>query len=555
MKQTSKSDKSKSKRMSKKISIRKHLPLLVRVHYDAVKNFSPSKLFGLGVMGLVAVFGVLLATQTISPTTSAETNYAGTTIVSNFLQISTTINFSVSVASTGSTQRTIEHVGYHENSAPGNSIRIRGCSTTPGDYEAASRRGPSAAHYEATVAPSSTNVCIMVRFRQAVPLPNGRSFFRYGFHGPYNLERTTPIPTNQLPETSTPTNQLPETSTPTNQLPETSTPTNQLPEIATNYANLHTSVPTSKFVQISATQATFDASVMTSSMTLQSVKYYATSQQNVLLAQCSVAPSKYKGRTALKTGPPNQPSISYKATIGADDKTVCIMVSFRDGSTIKYGFHGPFSTNSNERFGITLRQDGSTYIFETNRDVLWSHKYLVNATVHVVGAATIIYPECVKTFVAIGNRSDEYRVSVVQNLSENDYHICIRASDGHGNYGYKVVPVQVGNEDPATDTGAQTDPTNRQGQSQTTTTDDITETVATDTTVDETPDTTASQTEETTDTTETTASQTEEATIISETGVLDDEGSWAQLGGYVLLAAAALGAARILVIKKYKKIS
>ncbi|MYB77164.1 MAG: hypothetical protein F4X83_08730 [Chloroflexi bacterium] len=46
-----------------KISIRKHLPLSVRVHYDTVRNFSPMKLFGVGVMALIAVFGTLLAFQ------------------------------------------------------------------------------------------------------------------------------------------------------------------------------------------------------------------------------------------------------------------------------------------------------------------------------------------------------------------------------------------------------------------------------------------------------------------------------------------------------------
>ena len=61
----------KTKR-SKKISIRKHLPLSVRVHYDVIRNFSPFKLFGLGIMMFIAVFGVLLATQVISPTSEAS---------------------------------------------------------------------------------------------------------------------------------------------------------------------------------------------------------------------------------------------------------------------------------------------------------------------------------------------------------------------------------------------------------------------------------------------------------------------------------------------------
>ena len=70
-------DKQPSSRDNKKISIRKHLPLAVRVHYDVVRNFSLVKLAGVGVMALIAVFGVLLATQTLSPQSSASTNGTG----------------------------------------------------------------------------------------------------------------------------------------------------------------------------------------------------------------------------------------------------------------------------------------------------------------------------------------------------------------------------------------------------------------------------------------------------------------------------------------------
>ncbi|MYB40063.1 hypothetical protein F4X86_02070 [Candidatus Saccharibacteria bacterium] len=58
----------------KKISIRKHLPLPVRVYYDIVRNWSPIKLAGLAAMSLVAVFGVLLTTQVLSPQSQASVN-------------------------------------------------------------------------------------------------------------------------------------------------------------------------------------------------------------------------------------------------------------------------------------------------------------------------------------------------------------------------------------------------------------------------------------------------------------------------------------------------
>ena len=66
----------KDKKLGKKVSVRKHLPLSVRVHYDTVRNFSAAKLAGLGVMAAMAVFGVFLSTQIASPQSFA----AGSTI-------------------------------------------------------------------------------------------------------------------------------------------------------------------------------------------------------------------------------------------------------------------------------------------------------------------------------------------------------------------------------------------------------------------------------------------------------------------------------------------
>ena len=63
-----------NKPSKKRISIRKHLPLSIRVHYDIVRNWSPVKLAGLAAMSLIAVFGVLLVTQTVSPQSQASTN-------------------------------------------------------------------------------------------------------------------------------------------------------------------------------------------------------------------------------------------------------------------------------------------------------------------------------------------------------------------------------------------------------------------------------------------------------------------------------------------------
>ena len=62
-------------RESEPVSIRRHLPLAVRVHYDAVRNFALIKIFGLAVMALIGILGLLLATQIVSPRSSASAEW------------------------------------------------------------------------------------------------------------------------------------------------------------------------------------------------------------------------------------------------------------------------------------------------------------------------------------------------------------------------------------------------------------------------------------------------------------------------------------------------
>ena len=72
--------KANTSRKAKRISIRRYLPIGVRVHYDVVRNFAPIKLVGLSVMVMIAVFGILLATQTVSPASEASAVWEEATV-------------------------------------------------------------------------------------------------------------------------------------------------------------------------------------------------------------------------------------------------------------------------------------------------------------------------------------------------------------------------------------------------------------------------------------------------------------------------------------------
>ena len=63
------------KRLKKKISERNKLPFLGRLRHDVLHNFTSRKIVGLMVMAGLAIGGIVLATQLVSPSTTASTDY------------------------------------------------------------------------------------------------------------------------------------------------------------------------------------------------------------------------------------------------------------------------------------------------------------------------------------------------------------------------------------------------------------------------------------------------------------------------------------------------
>ena len=65
---------------NKRTPTRKRAPAAVGARYDLVRNFSKNKIFGLVVMGFMAVFGVLLAMQSVGPQSQAAEAYTPSTL-------------------------------------------------------------------------------------------------------------------------------------------------------------------------------------------------------------------------------------------------------------------------------------------------------------------------------------------------------------------------------------------------------------------------------------------------------------------------------------------
>ena len=538
MKKASKPDKGKNKAASKgkKISIRKHLPLFVRIHYDTVKNFSPSKLFGIGVMAFIAVFGVLLATQTISPTTSAvlDQSSSNDVQVTNFSSASDKARFIVRVAG----QQRIKNVKYYESRLPSDSGI--GCTRDIDDYDDFAIVGTvpyNVSDYVIEdISTSAKRLCIVVSYTFELyfpPTQSTRTTDAYTFQGPFPVN----VDNEESSTTST----------------GTSTSTIQTPQSVTNYKDIHTSVPRNRFKQTSRTQVSFDASVTTANLTLLDVKYYTTtvlSQQNIP-ATCATMPTRYTRPASSSRSGPSSYTKGYTASVGSKDKGICIMISFkRVGSEeTMYGFHdsSPFRINGDYKFEIkSVSQEGLNYVFEAGRDAMWSHKYSTMPTGSSLEEQrrSASYG-CDGHFVVAVNYSRDYEV-LLEGLSAGRYVLCIEASDGRGNYASKVVNIQV--SDGSTET---TPVTTTPVKTETTPVKPETTPVKTETTPVK-PETTPVKPE--VEETETVTREPEEATAIADTGILDDENSWSQLGGYILIAGAALGTARILVVKKYKQI-
>ncbi len=169
-----KSDNSSSSK--KVISIRRYLPLAVRVRYDAVRNSAPVKMAGMGVIVLVGIFGILLATQTVSPQSSASPDDAVTVIsglnnsttVSKLGETADTLTFSVDASMNPSRTSVSLIVKYYTASSSNTT-----CSSSPSTYDygtvaAASNElngsgGRYGGDYSANIDSEDSIVCVNVR--------------------------------------------------------------------------------------------------------------------------------------------------------------------------------------------------------------------------------------------------------------------------------------------------------------------------------------------------------------------------------------------------------
>ena len=492
-------------RKTKKISIREHLPLSVRVHYDMVRNFSPMKLFGVGVMALIAVFGVLLVTQTVKPSTSADTSSADevTAITANphvtLLKVnesSTDVIFSLVMSESSASLRGTAPVKYYKNYQESAST----CPTSDVNWSAATETGDgselSAGRYTAPITgfrgAEIKTLCVSVStVISSAPL-HDLNRTRKGYYA-IAVNRDEPNVRLSIALKASSPEQLAGSNT-------------------------------WRYTFVANQAAYWDHSIIDRG------------------ADCSG-----NFDVGSKVSRANH---MVNVSRGDDGKDICIRVKRKNAGNYEVTHesepinlpsgHSPYPVVAIDYRDKRSTGGDVTYTARNSNGfvtvVHWHYVFVdlgLNedcGPLHFLQANTTQFKDEVET-------GKIWTPTAAELVSPPDRQICFAAGTDANDwgYGFMVINVPTAAPDQAPESGSEPgQSTSRTGAEETSTTGDDDE-------AEETP-------------ADISADEPEQTAELSDTGVFDDGNSAGQLLGYVLIAAAVLGTARILVIKKYKQI-
>ena len=395
-----------TRRGKKQISIRRHLPLSVRVHYDLAKNLLPSKLLGVGIIMLIAVFGIILAIQAGGSSGSAN-NYASEyTEVTDFNQVDYSNGYDQAIFTVSvKNQATLSRVKYHTSI----NANIPSCYPGPSNYR---RAASMTQHRFAGTAGAATararfntqqkSVCIMIVFKKP-----GSQTELHGFHGPYDVNDN--IVVGRLSPT----------------------------------VNVGDSGATRG-------EAVFEVEAR-HQRTIRLVKYNLSSNSD--LDACKTTANSYnKTADRLLSG-----DFRYKIDFNSTVRNICVMVVYRHPGSSKdqNSFHGPQKVNQTARAvpandnvpfdlislldyitapRVVVSQTGNVFLAsaveETVRHNTWAWKIRnqgdCNRQTFVIGAAGNLHGGEGKTFNIRDDQIPTYAGK----------YICFRVQNLSGNWGY-----------------------------------------------------------------------------------------------------------------------
>ena len=399
-----------SSRKNKTISIRQHLPLSVRVHYDTVRNFAPVKAVGMGVMVLIGVFGVLLATQTVSPTSSASVNEV--TVVQAVKGVTASkvsesggeLVFDIDIVGPGrlADSRPIEYYTVNSTSAVCSQSTVvsgelaLGAPGVVSIYDSLAAAGTGGQH-TAAFASNAKSVCVRVRHVESVwtvqHQVGSQIRISWGFYS-----------------------------------------------IAVNRAATPTRATTPNFTVSGVNQTGYEVSFVVASTDRRvptSVQVYRATGSSVT---CPESSGSYPHNASLASTYPGGTGRVYRVAVLIGSKNICVKVNYAQSGSAVYEVHGPFPVNASSAPLITIVKGG-------DREYGASASYVVaNSWENVVNSSRT----CTEgSFVHQGSKvqgvqnGSSYTVPNSVSTAQNGKYVCFRVQGNNNRWSFRSTIINV----------------------------------------------------------------------------------------------------------------
>ena len=401
--------KANTSRKAKRISIRRYLPIGVRVHYDVVRNSAPVKMAGMGAMVLVGIFGVLLATQVVSPSSSASSTNEVTVIqavpgvtVSKDSESSIQLAFSVDVSLAGGSLNNNKLDGDDAVKYYTSNTFSHTCSTSDTFYTQEAGQGvgvtlTAGGAHTATITDSVKVVCVRVKTKRNVYRENREGTIGHGFYS-IAVNRST---TTQKQFTIADENQ---------------------------------------------TGSEFSFTVLDSSNRRPtSVRYYRSSSSS--LSECSSSSASYTLSASYETD-----DEVYQTTVSTASKNICLKVNYSQGNKTLHEIHGPFQVSYSAStitpiVVVDLNSNGQYVARNSNKAVTvtgWAYVFVPDEA-SCTGLRFLKPPPAVLEFRDDVERSNIWTPTAAEQANPPNRYICF--SGGTASFtagiGYKLINVNV----------------------------------------------------------------------------------------------------------------
>ena len=433
--------KDNTSRKAKRISIRRHLPIGVRVHYDVVRNFAPIKLVGLSVMVMIAVFGILLATQTVSPGSEASATWTGTDIQYR--------NYDWGFTKPGGQDEEYWHRDYLDDnfkvSTQQNNRTLKVLISVPPDV--ASSELPSGFFGE------DRSIDYSIEDVKAQPVSSSSACTKAAFIRTLS-DRGTPIPWVTLPNETLSSIDL--ATTDNNQYycfqvklkGDISWDSDTHPEwifvtrnsISASTSSVSTPVTPPNFTVSGVSQTGLEVSFVvasSSSLTPTSVKF---SKSTSTTRTCPTLSVSYTHNATLASTYPGGAGRVYRVPVLTGSKNICVKIAYSQNGSGVYEVHGPFPVNTSSTPLITIIKSGREYSATASNVRADSWKHVVVSSSSACVESSFVHQGAQLQGVQTGS---SYTVADSVGTTQNGKYVCFRVQGTNSVWSYRSTAINV----------------------------------------------------------------------------------------------------------------